>query len=188
MRTLVVIPIVQAQNELGSLLGDQFRSADHVWSGIRSMIAKLALPYSSVCLYQDSLPLCEKEPDIVKEAAARGSRNHQFLVELMEQGARLVGTEDPHLLLSEYRLLEGGLGSGRENPENRREDQRQRLLSDRDRFIAGRINATLPAGETGLLFLGPAHSVDPFLDADILVRHLLPSFPDRQMQAELTAE
>ena len=76
------------------------------------MIAELALPYTNVRLYQDALPLCEKEADIVKEIAARGSKNHQFLVELMEQGARLVGTEDPHLLLQEYQFLQGALGGG----------------------------------------------------------------------------
>jgi hypothetical protein len=187
MRTLIVIPVVHAERDMGSLFGDQFRSADQVWSGIRSMIAELALPYTDVRLYQDALPLCEKETDLVREIAAGGSKNHQFLVELMEQGARLVGTEDPHLLLQEYQLLQGVLGGGKQGPESRREDQRQRLRSNRDRFIAGRINATLSAGEIGLLFLGAAHSVEQFLDADILVRRLLPSLRDRQGKVEPAA-
>ena len=188
MRTLIVIPIIHTEKDMGSLFGDQPRSADEIWSGIRRMIAELDLPYASVRLYQDALPLCEKEPDIVKEIAARGSRNHQFLVELMEQGARLVGTEDPHLLLQEYQFLQGALGGGKQGPEIQREDESRRLLAGRDRFIAGRINATLSTGEIGLLFLGPAHSVEPFLDADILARRLLPSFQDRQAKAEPTGE
>ena len=188
MRTLLVIPINRTESDLASLFGEQFRSADEVWSGISRTIAELELPYVSVRLYQDALPLCEKESDIVREIAARGSKNHQFLVELMEQGARLVGTEDPHLLLQEYQLLQDTLGSGKQGPENQRADQNQRLLSARDRFIAGQINATLLASEIGLLFLGPDHSVEPHLDADILVRPLLPSLRDTQAKAEPTGE
>ena len=186
MRTLIVIPISHSEKDMGS--GEQLSSTDEVWSGIRRMIADLELPYASVRLYQDALPLCEKERDIVREIAARGSKNHQFLVELMDQGARLVGTEDPHLLLQEYQFLQGALRGGNPGAENRREDQSRNRLRGRDRFIAGRINATLSAGEIGLLFLGPAHSVEPLLDADILVRRLLPSPRDGQAKAELTSE
>ncbi len=196
MRTLIVIPIIHTEQDMGSLLerikqeyvtryGDEkwtehLKSIDEVWSGIRRMIAALELPYASVRLYQDGLPHCGKEADIVKEVAARGSKNHELLVELMEQGARLMGTEDPHLLLQEYQFLQGALGGGEQGRENQWEDQSRRLLAERDRFIAGRINATLTAGEIGLLFLGLAHSVEPLLDADILVRYLLPSLRERQ--------
>ncbi len=188
MRTLIVIPTIHTEKDMGSLFGEQFKSADEIWGRIRSMIAELELPYADVRLYQDALPLCEKEPDVVKEIAARGSKNHQFLVELMEQGACLVGTENPYLLLEEYQLLQSALGGRAHGPDNRREDQSQRLLSDRDRFIAGRINATLLPGEIGLLFVGLAHSVEPFLNADILVRRLLPSLRDRQAKTEPTGE
>ncbi len=200
MRTLIVIPIIHTEQDMGSLLEqikqeyvtryghekwtEHLKSIDEVWSGIRQMIAALELPYANVRLYQDGLPLCGKEADIVKEVAARGSKNHQLLVELMEQGARLVGTEDPDLLLQEYQFLQGTLGGGEQDHEKQREDQSRRLLSGRDRFIAGRINATLSAGEIGLLFLGLAHSVEPLLDADILVRQLLPSLRERQGKAE----
>ena len=200
MRTLIVIPIIHTEQDMGSLLErirqeyvtryghekwtEHLKSIDEVWSGIRRMIAALELPYTRVRLYQDGLPLCGKEADIVKEVAARGGQNHQLLVELMEQGARLMGTEDPDLLLREYQFHRGALGGGKQGHENQREDQSRELLSGRDRFIAGRINATLSAGEIGLLFVGMAHSVEPLLDADILVRHLLPSLRERQAKAE----
>lgn len=202
MRTLLLIPIIHTEHDMGSLLEqikheyvtryghekwtEHLKSIDEVWNGIREMIAELELPYASVRLYQDGLPQCAKEVDIVKEVAARGSKNHQLLVELMEQGARLMGTEDPNLLLQEYQFLQAALGGGEQNPDerNQREDQSRRLLAERDRFIAGRINATLSAGEIGLLFLGMAHSVEPFLDANILVRHLLPSLRESQAKAQ----
>lgn len=188
MRTLIVIPVIRTEKDMELLFGEPLSSTDEVWSGIRGMIAELELPYANVRLYQDALPLCEKERDIVREIAARGSKNHQFLVELMDQGARLVGTEDARLLLQEYQFLQGVLGGGNQGAENQREDQSQTLLRGRDRFIAGRINSTLSAGDIGLLFLGPTHSVEPFLDRDILVRRLLPSQRGAQANAELAAE
>lgn len=201
MRTLIVIPILHTEQDMGSLReqvkqeyvtryghekwAEHLKSIDEVWSGIRQMIAELKLPYVSVRLYQDGLPQCNKEADIVKDLAARGSKNHLILVELMEKGAQLMGTEDPQLLLQEYQFLQGALG-GKQNleQENQQKEQSRRLLSERDRFIAGRINTTLSSGEVGLLFLGMAHSVEPLLNADILVRHLLPSLRDKQAETE----
>lgn len=188
MRTLFVIPIIRHEEDRAALFGDQFSSTDEVWSGIRRTIAELELPYASVRLYQDALPLFGKEPDVVRQNATQGSRNHRLLLDLMEQGARLVGTEDPKLLLQEYQLLQDDLSGATQGLENRRKDQSERLLSARDRFIAGRINATLSAGEIGLLFLGPDHSPGPYLDADIVVKYLLPSLRDRQAKAEPTGD
>ncbi len=202
MRTLIMIPIIHTEQDMGSLLAqvkqeyvaryghdkwtEHLNSIGEVWSGIRQMIAALELPYASVRLYQDGLPQCGKEADIVKEVAAGGSKNHQILVELMEQGARLMGTEDPQLLIEEYQFLQVALEGGEQAADrhNQQEDQSRRLLAERDRVIAARINATLSSGEIGLLFLGMAHSVEPLLDANILVRHLLPSLRERQLKTQ----
>jgi len=200
MRILIVIPIIHTEQDMGSLLEqtkqayvtryghekwtEHLKSIDQVWSGIRQMIAALALPYARVRLYQDGLPLCGKGADIVKEVAARGSQNHQLLVELMAQGAQLMGTEDPSLLLQEYELLQSALGGEKQGHENLQEEQSRGLLAQRDRFIAGRINATLPSGEIGLLFVGMAHSVEPLLEEGILTRHLLPSLRERQVNTK----
>ncbi|MDR3414516.1 MAG: hypothetical protein P4L87_26720 [Formivibrio sp.] len=191
MRTLIVIPIIHAEQDMGSLLEqikqeyvsrygherwiEHLKSIDEIWIGIRQLITALELPYVSVRLYQDGLPLCGKEADIVKDVAAQGSRNHQLLVELMAQGAQLMGTEDPRLLIEEYQFHQGVLRDSNPGNENLREEQSRRLLFERDKFIAERINTTLMTDEIGVLFLGLTHSVEPFLHADILVRHLLPS-------------
>lgn len=194
MRTLIVIPIIHAEQDMGSLLEqvkqeyvhrygpakweEHLKTIHEAWTGIRRMIEALALPYASVRLYQDGLPDCGREEEIVKEVAAQGSKNHQLLLALMEKGATLTGTEDPHLLLQEYQLLRGALGataSEKDTGAGPPDDWSRRLLAERDLYIARRINATLRAGEIGLLFLGLAHSVEPLLDADILVRTLLPS-------------
>jgi len=197
MRTLIVIPIIHTEQDMGSLREqvrqefvarhgqekwvDHLKSIDEIWDGIRQMIDALELPRAGVRLYQDGLPQCNKEADIVRDVAARGSKNHQILTDLMQQGAQLMGTEDPQLLLQEYQYVQGTLG-GKQNlaEENQQQEQSLRLLALRDRFIAARINDTLASGEIGLLFLGMAHAVEPLLDTNILVRHLLPSLRDQQ--------
>lgn len=199
MRTLIVIPIIHTEQDMGSLLeqtkqtyvtrygqekwNEHLKSINEVWIGIRQMIAALELPYASVRLYQDGLPLCGKEADIVNDVADQGSKNYQLLVELMVQGAKLMGTEDSGLLLQEYQLHQGALSGGKLGHENQQEHSRE-LLAQRDRFIAGQINATLLAGEIGLLFVGMAHSVEPLLDGDILTQHLLPSLRERQVNTK----
>lgn len=196
MRTLIVVPIIHTEQDMGSLLVqikreyidrfghekwcDHLKSIDEVWLGIRQMITVLELPYPTVHLYQDGLPVCGKEIDIVRDVAAQGSTNHQLLVELMNRGARLEGTEDPQLLLQEYRLHQGDLRDTPPEHEKQRIELSRNLLTQRDRFIADRINATLQLGEIGLLFLGLAHSVEALLSPDILVRHLLPALREKQ--------
>ncbi|MFA6922423.1 MAG: hypothetical protein WC216_11325 [Gallionella sp.] len=201
MRILIVIPIIHTRQDMGSLLeqtrqayiarygskkwAEHLNSIDQVWSGIRQMLAALELPYANIRLYQDGLPLCGKEEDIVREVATRGSQNHQLLLEFIAQGAKLMGTEDPDLLLREYRLHRNAADD--EHCENPHQAESQALLTARDQFIAGRINSTLTTGEVGLLFLGMAHKIEPLLDTDILIRHLLPSLREKQEEVQCRA-
>lgn len=195
MRVLMVIPIIHTVQDMGSLLEmtrrayvaryglekweEHLKSIDQVWNGIRQMLSALELPCTSLRLYQDGLPLCGNEDSIVREVAARGSQNHQLLLDLMAQGATLMGTEDRDLLLREYRLHQEAAGKIHDRG-SQQEEQSRSLLAARDRFIAGRINDSLMPGEVGLLFLGMAHAVEPLLEPDILVRHLLPSLREKQ--------
>jgi hypothetical protein len=45
------------------------------------------------------------------------------------------------------------------------------ILKRRDRFIANRIDVTLKPGESGILFLGLVHNLEPHLPSDIRVVH-----------------
>jgi hypothetical protein len=47
------------------------------------------------------------------------------------------------------------------------------LLKRRDEYIARRINETLRAGETGLIFLGMLHSLGSWLDKEIRLVYLI---------------
>jgi hypothetical protein len=194
-RTLILIPIIHTERDMGSLLeqvknayvlrygeekwAEHLQSIDRVWAAIRTEVTALELPYPRVRVYQDGLPVCAKEAEIVREVAQSGSPNHQLILELMARGATLMGTEDPQLLLQEYQLVTRGLAAAAESrePQPQLEAQSARLLGARDRYIAARIDATLRAGETGLLFLGMAHAVESFLPAELKVRRLAPAQP-----------
>jgi hypothetical protein len=97
-----------------------------------------------------------------------------LLLTLQARGAILMGTESPELLIEEYQLATAAFASGASvRTEVRQKQLRGTLLEKRDRYIAERINGTLLAGETGILFMGMLHEVTRFLDPDILVVHPL---------------
>ena len=121
-RTLIYIPIVHTQADMGALarsvrritvrkLGrrDWSRNVDVVgqlWTDIRATVQGWKLSWTGVRLYQDGLPVCGREADIVMDLAKAGSPNHQLLLWLTKKGATLMGTESPKLLLEEYRLVQ----------------------------------------------------------------------------------
>ena len=81
-----------------------------------------------------------------------------------------MGTESPELLVAEYQLASAELAAGRVSHRKIRPDRvRDTLLEKRDRFIADRINGTLGAGESGILFMGMLHQVARYLDSSIKV-------------------
>lgn len=196
MRRLIYIPVIHTEVDMGSMAGSlkeaylsrygEERWASHVkaieqmWDGIKRKLDALALDYPRTKLYQDGLPLCGKELQIVTEVASRGSRNHRILLDLVQKGCALLGTESPQLLLEEYRHIKEAVGEkNHPNPLWRHLKSRwlaQRLLLRRDRFIARRIAETLHDGETGLLFMGIQHEVDRFLSG-ISVTYLFHRLP-----------
>jgi hypothetical protein len=198
-RRLLHIPIIHSQAEMGSLsptiqamtvrkLGAKgwernVSLIDGIWTQIEQTLDSLSLPYAKVRLYQDGLPVCGREAEIVSELAQAGSRNHQLLLRLKARGATLMGTESADLLVREYHLIKQTLADGAPAMMARREARRQEssrsLLKLRDRAIAERINQTLCRGEIGLLFLGMLHSLKGRLARDIQVAHpLYPPSPE----------
>ena len=191
MRTLIYIPIIHAQANTGALggavrstaieklgyrgWGHRLPANDRLWVVIRETIEKMNLPHQRVRLYQDGLPQCGREVQIVMDLAQAGSPNHQLLLFLIQKGGILVGTESPDLLLEEYQLVRRVLDA-RSRAEAEQVEARQRslshsLLGRRDRYIAQRINETLFPGETGILFLDTLHSIQDHLAEDIEVTY-----------------
>ncbi len=188
-RTLIYIPIIHTQADMGALSEPIHRLkvarlgrigwernvdlVDKLWTRIEHTIESLVLPYEQVRLFQDGLPVCGREVEIVTELAKAGSRNHRLLLRLREKGATIMGTESSELLVEEYQLVKEDFASGRPEVVTRREPGRKSLrdslLKRRDEYIASPTGGTLLKGETGLIFLGVLHSLGPCLDQDIRV-------------------
>jgi len=202
MRKLLCVPIMHTEADMGSLsesIRSQFPSqqrwhrhrqkVDDLWTEITQQILNMFTPlnslpsvdhrlnYGQVRIYQDGLPVCGHELDIVRDLASRGSKNHQLVVLLVEKGATLEGTEDAALLLEEYNYIKA-ISQAKTEAEIKcaLEEYRGKsraLLQKRDDFIAARIDSTLKDGEVGILFIGVMHEVEKKLPDDIQVNHLV---------------
>lgn len=196
-RKLIYVPILHTEVDMGNLSGsmqamyqekfgkrqwqEDMRALDEMWHGLKKKIQALQLPYGRLKVYQDGLPLCGKEEEIVKDLAKKGSRNHQILWWLRNRGGRLVGTEDPNLLLQDYQhlrdIVQSKNGGEREKKIKEFEKIAPGLLHARDEFIRSRIAETLGQGETGVLFIGLLHRVDELLPQDMQVQYLIHRLP-----------
>jgi hypothetical protein len=129
-------------------------------------------------VYQDGLPICDKEEEIVADLAKMGSPNFKILLRLKEVGATIMGTESSSLLIEEYhqtkqilKISEAGGSIQDANVIEKHRKASSLLLEKRDAFIAARIDQTLQSGETGILFLGMLHNPVKFLPSDIHVQY-----------------
>jgi hypothetical protein len=181
MRTLIIVPIVHSREDMGSLapesargLAEATRRGAAFWSAMRKRIESLELDWSGVSVYQDGLP--DTLPELVDKIVSKApGQNYELLRWLIEQGATVLGTEDPELLVEEHTLLRAiNDASGRAKARARAAyaNRAPALLDERDGYIARRIDATLGEGQTGLLFIGVAHQVEKKLPRGIVVRRL----------------
>lgn len=184
MRRLIHVPIVHGPEDLGTQLGAvrkayvarygvrawqvHLKSVEQFWNQLRHRIRPLREQAGKLRIYQDGLPVCGRETELVRQLAAQGSQNHQLLTELVDAGAQLVGTEDPELLRQEHDRanragkLDEAASAARYDP----------LMEARDRYIANRIDATLAETGLGLLFMGALHRVTEKLPKDIQASRL----------------
>jgi hypothetical protein len=172
MRALIHFPVIHDSYDLGSFsqtvtqsqapqqLQQHQLAIERFWLTVVSVIEGLELNYAQLKLYQDGLPVCDKETEIVNEVAASGSRNYKLLQYLQQKGAQIIGTESPDLLFQEYSLIKQSAQS---------EEKAQLLLNQRDDYIAQRINNTLQEEEMGILFLGILHNIEDKLAKDIVL-------------------
>jgi hypothetical protein len=193
MRKLIIIRIVHAPTDMGSAgaglekagistLGKQRwlenqRKIENFWMELEAEVDDLGLDLQKLRIYQDGLPCAGALGErIVRETAAKGSKNYQIVQKLMDKGARIEATESADLLRQEYgyikALLEAKSNEERRAAEERYNQVKDKLLEQRDLFIAKNIDATLAEGETGLLFIGASHNVLPKIAGDIEVKCL----------------
>lgn len=202
MRRLIYIPVIHSEEDMGSMAGplkyqyiqqfgiakwrEHIRTVEDMWEGIKKKIRALRLDYKKVKIYQDGLPLCGKELEIMEDVARLGSHNYAIILELVKKGADLVGTEDAGLLVEEYNSIKKLVGitnvQERRLALKRMQKRRDELLVERDRFTANRISETLRKGETGILFSGIEHEIDKHLSKDIKVEYLIYRLPFRAIK------
>lgn len=194
-KLLYYFPIIHTHGDMGGLEGAVRRFSlqqtgrqgwrrkklivQQLWQEIERTLKALELDYSKTRIYQDGLPICGKELDIVKDLAKLGNPNHRLLSRLVEQGARLMGTESAELLVREYEVTKQGLaesqGFDSDNRASQSKEILETILAQRDEFIARRINDTLAPGDIGIVFLGMLHDLRPWLAADMQVIYPLRS-------------
>lgn len=184
-RQLIHVPVIHGPQDLGSQFEavkaayvarfgfrawrQHLAGIDQFWIGVRQRVLALRGRDLRLRLYQDGMPVCGRELELARQLAAQGSQNHRLVVELVERGAVLEGTEDPELLRQEQERSCRAGNLAEPAPTARYDD----LMARRDAYVAGRIDATLQhRGEMGLLFMGALHRVTEKLPPDIRVVRL----------------
>ena len=174
-RSLIHVPVLHSSGDMGSLASVIPRPTDYgtqvgrYWDAVEADFRAMRRRWQEVRVYQDGLP--DTRADIVARIVADvDSPNYRLLRWLAARGAMVIGTEDPILLQEEYELLKASV-----TDEAARQAYAARatgLLESRDRYIATRINDTLPSAGTGVLFVGLQHQVTKILPPDIEVTSL----------------
>lgn len=191
MRTLLYVPIIHMEADLGSLAENATKRGiselgKERWDKHKETISLFwdsiiryfdSVEVSGFRLYQDGM-IAEGDTALmlVKEAIKSGSKNYELLMRLLQRGAMLEKTEDL-LFVKEERDYLLKLTKARTAAEKLTAYVKYRLAKDhlltkRDRFIADRINRTLREGDNGILFIGAYHNVMPMLDKDIVVKEI----------------
>jgi len=185
MRRLLYVPIIHEEADLGSArtalaqrsaaLSGERRWVLHretvgkFWGRVAAYLRSFD-PYQ-LRVYQDGLAADGvMGRRIVEEAARRGSKNYQLVLELLKGGAELRKTEDPALLLQEREVIVAHLQESLDADQYR--IQSDRLMGERDKLIAETVRATLKEGEVGVLFIGAHHNVASRLAGDISVEEV----------------
>lgn len=204
MRTLLYVPVIHTDADLGSLASDITKrsialSGEKVWekhvetvNGFWDSINKYfeSLEVVNFKIYQDGMvadgAIGQK---ILDEGLKKGSKNYEIVSKLIQRGAVLVKTEDFALVKKERDLLLKMI-SARTLIEGSLSYLKYRLIKNellrkRDSFIANRINETLNQGETGILFIGAYHEIIPELAEDIQVKEIKDTKKIREYQKAL---
>jgi len=142
-------------------------------------IAKIfdSLEVEGFKIYQDGLIADgEMGMKIVEEGIKEGSKNYEIISSLLKRGATLVKTEDLSLVKKEYdslsKIVRSKSSGGKIVASLRYKLVENKLLRERDNFIANRIDETLGDGEVGILFIGAYHDVIPMLRGNIEINEV----------------
>jgi hypothetical protein len=199
MRTLIYVPILHTNADLGSLskvVAERgiARLGEEVWMQHRETVARFwhsvweyfdGVDVAGMNIYQDGMVADGHiGRRIVEDTAQAGSLNYQLVQELLERGASLVKTEDFRLVKHEYdrlmALTQAKSIRSKLTAIAKYKFTKTSLLAQRDAFIAARIGETLQASQTGILFIGALHEVR--VAADIRLEEIKDRQKVRQYQ------
>jgi len=191
MRTLIYVPIIHTSADLGSLakdvanrgianLGEDIwkehqRTVEGLWDAISDYFASIDV--SGMKIYQDGM-IAEGEigEKIVEECVKSGSRNYELVARLLKRGATLIKTEDFNLVKEErdrlFKITHSKTKFEKLFEFIKYKLTKNTLLNKRDRFIAQRIDESLPEDQTGILFIGAYHNIRPKLHRDIQIKEV----------------
>jgi len=191
MRALIYVPIIHTSADLGSLAEDvnkrgikelgeknwkeHLNTVDAFWRTLADYFDHLDV--AGMKIYQDGL-MAEDEIGrvIIETGAICGSKNHELVLSLMKRGATLVKTEDYKLVKEERdRLLfmaEAKSLVQKLIAFSKYKMVKNRLLKQRDEYIARRIDETLGPDEKGILFIGAYHNLKCRLPKDIRITEI----------------
>ena len=194
LRRLIYVPILHAQEDAkhkasslpkNQKIANELSAVDEMWAGIAAKIEGLNLPWKQTRIYQDGTPVCGNELTLAKRLAESGIPNFSFILDLINKGATLEGTEDMDLLIQEYDLLNKLLmkssGTNQKAKNAEYHTKSRELLALRDQFILNRITGTLEKDELPIVFMGVMHRLDKMLEKDFLVSYVIYRLPFRSI-------
>jgi len=191
MRKLIYVPIIHISADLGdiapeinkrgkSLFGEEvWRRHKETILGFWDSIAHYfdSLEAKNFKIFQDGLVANgELGLKIVSDGVKRGSKNYEIVSKLISRGAQLVKTEDFPLVKKEYdyliKIIKSRVFINKLTTALNYRFHKDKLLRERDEFIAQTINRTLKQAETGVLFLGAHHEIVSKLPEDVEIIEL----------------
>lgn len=194
-RKLLIIPIFHSGAEMGSARESLEKISEKLvggekWEAHKKIITEFwdcteklilekvkTLDFSKLKVYQDGQVLNGKiGVKMVEDIAAKGSKNHQILLQLILKGAVIMRTESFELLKEEYILIKNILTAKTAEAlvlaRRVYKARKDSILEARDRYIAKNIDKTLGDNEIGIIFIGATHRVERYLPKDIETEYL----------------
>lgn len=190
MRTLIYVPIIHSGPDMGSMaeeltkkgideFGGDFweKHVDTVnkyWEVIEHCCDSIDFNGKQVTIYQDGMVADgEIALKIVEDSVKAGSKNYEIVAKLLKKGGAIVKTEELNLVRREVDMLKSMPTTGSIIVKIFRlllfKWRRAKLLKQRDRYIAKRIDDTLRPEEVGIIFIGAFHNVIDKLPHDVNV-------------------
>ncbi|MEK7076136.1 MAG: hypothetical protein AAB941_00520 [Patescibacteria group bacterium] len=183
MPILYYVPIIHSVEDYGSLgpaikksfarqAGEDFfahlqKNIKEYWQIVEERIEKMISDVAGFIIYHDGFPvgdrkkvlalfgfMCQDHPE---------SANFRLIKKLVAKGAVLEGTEDISLVVEHLQLYQRAAEAATTEEQKKilasQATRSLEIMRLRDKFIARRINDTLPESGKGILFIGRDHDV-----------------------------